>query len=102
MQTSMSAKPLWRYSGGVATAGAAVVGTPGRVMAFLLFGGSGNTKVEFTNDADGSGTVVLGCNVLLAQSKFVDLSQLGGVNFSSKIYAKVTGTGGICYVWFEA
>jgi hypothetical protein len=97
-----SAKPLHRFSGGIATAGAAVVGTPGRVMAFLLFGGSGNTKVEFTNDADGTGTVVLGCNAVLATSKFVDLSRIGGVNFSSQIYAKVTGTGGICYVWFEA
>jgi len=102
MHPFVTNRPLYRYSGGIAATGAAVVGTPGRVMAFLLFGGSANTKVEFTNDADGTGTVVLGCNVLLAQSIFVDLSQLGGVDFSSKIYAKVTGTGGICYVWFEA
>lgn len=88
---------------------AAVTSIPGRVFAVLLEGGSDAASIDFTNDADGNGTPVVGvtapftdADASAAGTVFVDFTQLGGVNFSSKIYGKLVGTGAIAYVWYDA
>jgi len=82
---------------------AAQVGTTGvrRLMGVVLFGGSGASHVEFKNAATYTGTVLLGLNCAAGSSTGVDLSQLGGITFSTAIFCKPAGTGAIAYVWFE-
>lgn len=88
---------------------AAITSIPGRVFAVLLEGGTDASSIDFTNDADGNGTPVVGVtapftdtDASAAGTVFVDFTSLGGVNFSSKIYGKLAGTGAIAYVWYDA
>jgi hypothetical protein len=83
------------------TSSAAVKATPGRVMGVLLFGGSGNSSIKFTNDASGVATPLLDVNVLAATTKFVDLTDVGGVYFDTAIYAVLAGTGGLASIWYD-
>lgn len=87
----------------VVTATAALAGSAGqrRLMGFLLFGGSGNSQVEFKDAATDTGTVLIGANTLAATSIFVDLSAMGGVLFNTGLFVKPAGTAAICYVWYE-
>jgi len=83
------------------TASAAVKGAAGRVIAVNVFGGSGATSIKFTDDADGSGTPLLDVNTVIADTRFVDLSEIGGVAFGTAIYATLAGTGGIAEVFYD-
>jgi len=77
----------------VLSSSAAVKGTPGKVMAVLITGITNDCKVEYSNDATGNGTKLLTVGAAAENgSAFVDLTSVGGVWFSSKIYAKITGT----------
>lgn len=90
----------------IASAGA-VSAVPGRIWAVLLNGGTDDTSIEFTNDANGAGTNVfeLECAATLADSSskssvYVSFVDIGGVSFSSKCYADITGTAATAYVWY--
>lgn len=78
----------------------AVSAKPGRVYAIELTAGSDATSVQLTNDADGSGTNVLHVNTAANQGAFRDYTGLGGVYFSSKCYADITGTGAVAWIWY--
>jgi len=83
------------------TANVAISGLPGRVWAILLNGGSAASSIKLTNDADGSGTAVTNILALASQSVFVDFTSLGGVDFSSKIYATIAGLGAEAFIWYD-
>ena len=87
----------------VPASSAAQVGATGsiRLMGLVLFGGSANSQVEFKNAATDTGTVLLSVNALANTSIFVDLSELGGITFSTAMFCKPAGTAAICYVWYE-
>lgn len=87
---------------------AAIKAVPGKVWAILLEGGSDAASIDITNDADGSGTPIIGvtapftdADASAAGTVFVSFVELGGLVFSSKIYGKLAGTGAIAYVWYE-
>lgn len=81
----------------------ALVGAAGerKLMGVILFGGSADSQVEFKNAATDTGTVLLSLNCTAGTSTGVDLTQLGGLEFSIGIYCKPAGTGCIAYVWYE-
>ena len=90
----------------IATSGA-VSAKPGRIWAVLLNGGSDDTSIEFTNDATGLGTNVFEleatCTTGTASdkdSKYISFVDIGGVAFSTKCYAALTGTAATAYVWY--
>ena len=82
---------------------AAQVGSTGqrRLMGCVLFGGSAASQVEFKNAASDTGTVLLGLNCAAGSSTGVDLSELGGIIFSTAMFCKPAGTGAICYVFYD-
>lgn len=80
---------------------AAVKATPAVVYGVLVMGGSANTTFKLTNDANGSGTAVLNFAVLARTTSYFDFSDVGGVYFSSKVYATIAGTGGEAYVFYD-
>jgi len=59
-------------------------------------------EIEFTNDADGSGTNVfeLGGEAEGGQT-FFDFTNVGGIWFSSKCYADITASGAEFTVWID-
>lgn len=83
------------------TTSAAVKASAGRVVAVNLFGGSAATSLKLTNDADGLGTPLLDVNTVIADTRFVDLSEMGGIVFGTAIYATIAGAGGIAEVFYE-
>jgi len=87
----------------VPTGSPAQVGTTGarRLMGVSLFGGSAASSVEFKNAATDTGSVLYSLNCAAADSKFVDLTEFGGIEFSTAIYCKPAGTAAIVYVWYE-
>jgi hypothetical protein len=98
----MISQPL--YTPQVVTAAAAAqVGGTGRrqLRAFLLYSAAADATVEFKNAATDTGDVLLTANALAKTSLFVDLTTLGGLDFSTAMFCKPAGTGVICYVWYQ-
>lgn len=85
----------------VVTATAARLGVGKKLMGFLLYPAAANSSVEFKDAATDTGTVLLTASTLANQSLFVDLSEFGGLPFSTAIFCKPAGTGAIVYCWFE-
>lgn len=80
---------------------AAIAAVPGRVMAVLLCPADAKSLFKLTNDANGSGDSVVNVQAVAeGASTFVDFTSLGGVMFTSKIYATIAGSGAIAYVWW--
>ncbi|KKL59594.1 hypothetical protein LCGC14_2213740 [marine sediment metagenome] len=98
----MTGLPLFKTAT-VTAASAAKVGETGqrRLMAFLLFGGTADSQVEFKNAATDTGTVLLTAAALLDTSIFVDLTRFGGLLFDTAMFCKPAGTGAICYIWYQ-
>lgn len=92
---------LPKYNLARISASAAILAVPGIVRAVLLVGGSAATTLSITNDADGNGTPVISVAAPIGDSIFMDFDTLGGVRFTSKIYGKLAGAGGVAYVWYE-
>ena len=90
------------YHFGLIDADEQLVTGAGRLMAFLLFGGSTATDIILYDNTAASGTILAKKNVVANASKFVDLTNLGGTQFGTGIYGDITGTGALCYVWYEA
>ena len=85
----------------VVTATPAQVGetAPRRLLGVVMYCAA-NGICEFKNAATDTGDVLLTIAGLASTITSVDLTQLGGLAFSTAIYAKPTGTGNIVYVWF--
>jgi hypothetical protein len=98
----MNGSPLFTPQTVTAAAAAQVGGTGlRRLRAFLLYSASADATVEFKNAATDTGTVLLTANAIAKTSLFVDLSNVGGLEFSTAIFCKPAGTGVVCYVWYE-
>jgi hypothetical protein len=90
------------------TASVAIKATAGRILAVLLEGGTTASSIDFTNDANGAGTPIIGVTVPFTDadasaqdSRLFDFTKFGGLAFDSKIYAVLAGTGAVAYVWFD-
>lgn len=97
----MSSLPKYRTQTVPTTTPAALGSGAVRLMGFYLYGGSGNTSVEFKNAATDTGTVLLSADTLIASGQFVNLTDMGGIAFSTGCFCKPAGTGGIVYAFFE-
>lgn len=86
----------------VVTATPAKVGETGerRLMGAVMYCAA-NGICEFKNAATDTGTVQLTIAGLAGTTVQLDLTQFGGMLFSTAIFAKPTGTGNIVYVFFE-
>jgi uncharacterized membrane protein YedE/YeeE len=82
-------------------ADATLVTGVGRLMGYLLFGGTTATDVILYDNTAASGTVIAKTNVVANASEFVDLTLLGGVHFGTGVRLAITGTGAILYIWYE-
>lgn len=93
--------PLYRTQT-VVTATAAKLGAtaPTRLMRAVMYCAADGI-CEFKNAATDTGTVLLTISGLANTTVDVDLSEIGGLAFSTSCFAKPTGTGNIVYCWFE-
>lgn len=71
-----------------------------RLMA-VVFYCAADGVLEFKNAATDTGDVLLTVGGLAKTAPFFDFSDIGGIEFSTAIFAKPTGTGNIAYCWFE-
>jgi hypothetical protein len=86
----------------VPVASAAALGSGAVTLkGLLLYGGSAASSVEFKNAATDTGTVLFSADVVANDSRFIDLTNLGGVPFSVGCFCKPAGTGAIVYAWYE-
>ena len=86
----------------VVTATPAQVGVTGvRRLVRVVMYCAADGICEFKNAATDTGDVLLTVSGLSKTTVDVDLADVGGLVFSTAIYAKPTGTGNIVYVWFE-
>ncbi len=93
-----------RVSGSVA-----IKASPGKLWFVQLDGGTAASSVNFHNDIDSAGGTALYSVVApftaatsSAQGTVpVNLIPVGGIDFSTGIWAELAGTGAIAYVWFS-
>lgn len=86
----------------VVTATPAQVGTTGqRILIRAVMYCAANGICEFKNAATDTGTVLLTVAGLASTVVDIDLSSVGGIVFSTAIFAKPTGTGNIVYAWYR-
>ena len=90
------------------TTSVAIKASPGKLWAVQLEGGTAASSLDFKNATTDTGTVLFGVTAPFtdddasAQSTvFIDLTPLGGIDFATGIYAKLTGANAIGYVWFS-
>ena len=89
--------------------GAIVKGSPGKIWALSLEGGTDASSLDIHNDIDSAGgTAIIGITAPFtdddasAQSTvFVSFLELGGVDFSTGMYAEIAGSTAIGWVWFS-
>lgn len=64
-----------------------------------LRGGSAATTIEFFNASVTSTAETYSCATVVGQSYYEDFPD--GLPFPTKMFAKLEGTGGMAYVWYE-
>lgn len=98
----MTSLPLYKLQA-VPTATAAALGSGACYLkGFIVVGGSDASGVEFKNAASDTGTVLMSYKVATATSSpFIDLSEIGGIDFNVGCWCKPSGTGCVVYAWFE-
>lgn len=85
----------------VVVATAARLGVGKRLMAFYMYPAAANSTVEFKDATTDTGTVLLTAATLANQGHFVDLTDIGGLEFSTAIFCKPAGANSIVYCWFQ-
>jgi len=90
------------------TADAAIKAAPGRVWRIDLYATTDAASVLLYNAASATGTEIYGLvapftdsDASAAQSTSVSFEDVGGIDFSSKIWADITGTNAVCYIWYD-
>jgi len=84
----------------VTAASAARLGAkPVRLMGFYLYGGSAASSVEFS-ETD-TGTVLFSADCATAIGQWVDLTEMGGIEFNVGCFCKPAGTGAIVYAFYD-
>jgi hypothetical protein len=84
----------------VATAAALGVG-PKRLMKVVIGGNTANSTVHFHNGLTHTGDVLLTLSALADAGGGVDLTDVGGLPFSTGCFVVPTGTACTAYCWFE-
>lgn len=87
----------------------AIKAAPGKIWAILLEGGAAASSVDIYNDIDSANGDILigltapftGSNASSQSSVFLNLLDLGGIDFSTGMWAELAGTNAIAYVWFS-
>jgi len=87
---------------------AAVKGSPGRLWAVLLEGGTAASSIDFHNHASSaSGDPIVGVtapftdtDASAASTVFISFVDVGGIEFGTGIYGNLAGTGAVAYVWY--
>jgi hypothetical protein len=85
-----------------------IKGSPGKIWALALEGGSDASSMDFFNDVDSAdGDLLIGITAPFTDSDasaqssvFVNFLELGGIVFDTGIYVDWTGTGAVGYIWF--
>jgi len=72
----------------------------GKIWAILLFGGSANSSLLIYDNTSATGTDILAINTLAASTSGVTLVDLGGLDFTTGLYASIAGTGAVAYIWW--
>jgi len=84
----------------VTAASAARLGAkPVRLMGFYLYGGSAASSVEFSEND--TGTVLFSADCATAIGQWVDLTEMGGIEFTTGCFCKPAGTGAIVYAFYD-
>lgn len=86
----------------VVTSSAQVGATGRRVLHTVVIGANtASATAKFYDSADNSGTILLTVSAIANKGKVVDLSEVGGLSFSTAMYCELAGTAAIAYVWYE-
>jgi hypothetical protein len=86
----------------VVTADVAIKATDCLIYKVLLSPAAAVSSIEFSNDANGAGASVIKVTAAASGSSVChDFSAHGGVYFSSKCYADITGAGAQATVWWD-
>jgi len=93
--------PLYQTQTVVQATPAQVGSTGVRRLVRIVMYCAANGICEFKNAATDTGTVLLTISGLANTTVDIDLSSIGGLNFSTAIFAKPTGAGNIVYVWYD-
>jgi hypothetical protein len=94
------ALPLYKVSAQLSATGA-IKAAPGRLIAVLVTAAAAAASWAIENSTAGSGTTLTTVSAPIGGSVFVDLSPLGGMEFTTGIYATLAGEGGLANFWFE-
>ena len=74
---------------------------PVTLQGVLLYGGSAASSVEFKNAATDTGTVLFSLNSPANDSRWVNLSEIGGITFDVGCFCKPAGTAALVYAFYE-
>ncbi len=100
--------PLFNFTR--VAADAAISSRPGsRIQRVILLGGTDATSIKFYDAASATGTQVFetvapftDTDASAADAVDHDFHELGGIPFpTTGIYADITGTGAVAYVWWS-
>jgi hypothetical protein len=81
---------------------AAIKATDARVYAILLVPAAAAGLLKLSNDATGAGAAVVSSQVVASGSgHFIDFTPLGGVEFTTALYATISGTGAVAFIWWD-
>jgi hypothetical protein len=72
----------------------------GRLWGFLVVGGSAKTVIAFHDALSAAGDSIMdGVSAIDTVSPFVDFIDMGGIPFSTGLWANITTTGGFVYAF---
>ena len=95
----MNDLPKYKITTVAAGAGAAMGSK--RLIGLVLVGGSAATTVICEDAATDTGTTKFSSAAPIGDTEHMCLEEYGGIAFDTDIFVKVTGTGGVAYVWHE-
>ncbi len=90
------------------TASVQIKAQGGRLWFVVLEGGSDASSIDFKNALTDTGTILFGAtapftsaNASAQDTVVIDLTPVGGIDYDIGIFAVLTGTGAIAYVWSD-
>ena len=89
------------------TASVQIKATKGKIWAIQIEGGTSASSIDIKNAATDTGDILIGATAPFTDtdassqsSVFLSYVGVGGIDFSTAMYAVLAGTGAIAYVWF--
>jgi len=80
---------------------AAIVAVPARVYAVMVVGGTAVGTLKLYDAADANGTATITFGAAIGATEFIDFENVGPVDFPTKLYAALGGTGALAYIWYD-